>query len=217
MSQSAAIVDARYTAARERPPAGVTGPWAWARRNLFGSWLSTAVTLLLGYLILRFAISFVSWAFVQRGLDRAVQCAGRRRHRVPASIAKGIGACWAIVADKYRLILFGRYPYRRAVAPGDLRRAVHRALRRLRHAALLAQGAGADLDRHAGGHRRADVGRRVRPAAGHRGFLGRPAAHADPGDLRPGLRISARQSWSRSGGAPPSCRRSRCSACSMSS
>jgi general L-amino acid transport system permease protein len=25
--------------------------------------------------------------------------------------AKGIGACWAILPDKYRLILFGRYPY----------------------------------------------------------------------------------------------------------
>ena len=64
MSQSAAIVDTRYTAARERPPAGVTGPWAWARRNLFGSWWSTAVTLVLGYLILRILISFVSWAFL---------------------------------------------------------------------------------------------------------------------------------------------------------
>jgi general L-amino acid transport system permease protein len=25
--------------------------------------------------------------------------------------AKGIGACWAIIRDKYRLILFGRFPY----------------------------------------------------------------------------------------------------------
>jgi general L-amino acid transport system permease protein len=25
--------------------------------------------------------------------------------------AKGTGACWAVIADKYRLILFGRYPY----------------------------------------------------------------------------------------------------------
>jgi general L-amino acid transport system permease protein len=25
--------------------------------------------------------------------------------------AKGIGACWAVLTDKYRLILFGRYPY----------------------------------------------------------------------------------------------------------
>jgi general L-amino acid transport system permease protein len=26
-------------------------------------------------------------------------------------MAKGVGACWAVVTDKYRLILFGRYPY----------------------------------------------------------------------------------------------------------
>ena len=25
--------------------------------------------------------------------------------------AKGVGACWAVLTDKYRLILFGRYPY----------------------------------------------------------------------------------------------------------
>ena len=32
--------------------------------------------------------------------------------------ARGTGACWGVVAEKYRLILFGRYPYERAVAPG---------------------------------------------------------------------------------------------------
>jgi len=30
---------------------------------------------------------------------------------------KGTGACWAIIADKYRLILFGRYPYQEQWRP----------------------------------------------------------------------------------------------------
>ena len=33
------------------------------------------------------------------------------RTPVPAINAKGIGACWAVITDKYRLILFGRYPF----------------------------------------------------------------------------------------------------------
>jgi general L-amino acid transport system permease protein len=116
MSQSATIADARYTAARERPPSGVSGPWAWARRNLFGSWLSTAVTLVLGYLILRFVISFVSWAFVHAIWSVPYNAQGVADTGA-CQLAKGVGACWAIVADKYRLILFGRYPYQEQWRP----------------------------------------------------------------------------------------------------
>ena len=25
--------------------------------------------------------------------------------------ARGVGACWGVVAEKYRLIIFGRYPF----------------------------------------------------------------------------------------------------------
>ncbi len=104
------VAEPRYTAARDRPPTGTTGPWAWARANLFGSWWSTAVTLVLGYLILRFAVSFVAWALS----TRSGPCRTARRACANTAVcqnAKGIGACWAIMPDKYRLILFGRYPY----------------------------------------------------------------------------------------------------------
>ena len=112
MSQTTveAVTDPRYTVARERPRVGSTGPWAWARANLFGSWWSTAVTLLLGYLILRFAISFVLWAVIH-----AVWTVPYSPQGVPNTAvcqnAKGFGACWAIIPEKYRLILLGRYPY----------------------------------------------------------------------------------------------------------
>jgi len=109
MSQSV-IAEPGYTAARERPPSNVAGPWAWARANLFGSWWSTAITLVLGYVILRVAISFIAWAVLH-----AVWSVPYNAQGVPdTSIClkmQGIGACWAVVADKYRLILFGRYPY----------------------------------------------------------------------------------------------------------
>jgi general L-amino acid transport system permease protein len=112
MSQTTvdAVVEPQFAADRERPVAGGTGPWAWARANLFGSWWSTAVTLLLGYVILRFAVGFVAW-----GVINAIWTVPYNPQGVPNTAvcqnAKGIGACWAIIPDKYRLILLGRYPY----------------------------------------------------------------------------------------------------------
>ena len=59
MSQTTTAAGPEYTAARERAPSSVVGPWAWLRANLFSTWWSTAITLVLGYLILRFVISFI--------------------------------------------------------------------------------------------------------------------------------------------------------------
>jgi general L-amino acid transport system permease protein len=109
MSQSA-IAQPGYTAARERPPSNVAGPWAWARANLFGSWWSTAVTLVLGYVILRVAVGFLAWAVVNAVWSVPYNAQGVPDTSVCLKV-QGIGACWAVIADKYRLILFGRYPY----------------------------------------------------------------------------------------------------------
>jgi len=112
MSQTTvdAVTDPRNTAARERPPIGSTGPWGWARTNLFGSWWSTALTLLLGYMILRIAAGFIAWALINAIWTVPYTPKGAPDTTVCQN-AKGIGACWAILPDKYRLILFGRYPY----------------------------------------------------------------------------------------------------------
>src|SRR5690242_11811612 len=89
---------------------------AWARINLFGTWWSTAITLVLGYLTVRFAVAFLLWAFVD-----AVWTVPYSPQGVPDTSAcqqaHGIGACWAIVVDKYRLILFGRYPFEQQWRP----------------------------------------------------------------------------------------------------
>ena len=91
------------------PPLSAVGPVAWARTNLFSGWLSTAVTLALGYLIVRAVMGFVDWAFINaiwsvpvvNGTAQTQAC--RELH--------GSGACWAVVTEKHRFMLFGTYPY----------------------------------------------------------------------------------------------------------
>ena len=102
---------------RARPSAVSSGPVAWARANLFSGWLSTAVTLALGYLIIRFAIGFIDWAFIHAVWSVP---AGANGQPDPSACraAKGEGACWAMVGDKWRFILFGRYPYDEQWRPG---------------------------------------------------------------------------------------------------
>jgi general L-amino acid transport system permease protein len=110
MSQTVATADPRHASTRERPPARVAGPLVWIKTNLFGSWWSTAISLLLGYLILHYAAAFISWAVVHAVWSVPYDAQGRPDNAACQN-ARGIGACWAVIADKYRLILFGRFPY----------------------------------------------------------------------------------------------------------
>lgn len=83
----------------------MSGPLSWARANLFSSWPSTAVSLLLAYLLVRGLFGFVDWAIVN-----AVWSVPGGDTEVCRAVA-GSGACWAVVGAKYRFILFGTYPY----------------------------------------------------------------------------------------------------------
>ncbi len=95
-------------AASIKPPSARVGPMAWLRENLFSSWLNSALTI--GCLALLWAIvpRFVNWAIIN-----AVWAPDPAKCRE----FQGIGACWGIVADKYRLILFGLYPYEQQWRP----------------------------------------------------------------------------------------------------
>ena len=86
------------------------GPWAWARLNLFGSWWSTAVTLGLGALLLLWGVRLAEWALLDAVWTVPYTAQGQPVTDA-CQAAHGTGACWAVIADKYRLILFGRYPY----------------------------------------------------------------------------------------------------------
>ncbi len=91
-------------------PKRLVGPVAWARENLFANWWSTAVTLALGYLLVRYALSFVDWAFVNAIWSVPHNAAGQP-DTTACRDAKGVGACWAVVTEKHRFILFGTYPF----------------------------------------------------------------------------------------------------------
>jgi general L-amino acid transport system permease protein len=110
MSHATATADHIATEARDRPPAGIVGPWAWMRSNLLGSWWSTAITLVLGYVIVRIVFSLFAWGVLHAVWSVPYGPTGIADTTVCQN-AKGYGACWAVLADKYRLILFGRYPY----------------------------------------------------------------------------------------------------------
>ncbi len=110
MSHTSATVGVISTPAREQPPASLVGPWAWARTNLLSSWWSTAVTLALGYIIVRVIFDLLMWGVVN-AIWTVPYGANGIADTTSCQLAKGVGACWAIIYDKYRLVLFGRYPY----------------------------------------------------------------------------------------------------------
>ena len=77
----------------------------WLRANLFSSIASTIITLLLLGLLVKMIVSFVQWGIV----DAVWTVPGNDTSACRA--ARGIGACWAVIPEKYRFILFGTYPY----------------------------------------------------------------------------------------------------------
>lgn len=110
MSQASTTAGHVPTPARDQLKVAALGPWAWLRTNLFGSTWSTAVTLALGYVIIRVVFSLFEWGIVHAVWHVPYGPTGIPDTTVCQNVA-GIGACWAVLADKYRLILFGRYPY----------------------------------------------------------------------------------------------------------
>lgn len=83
-------------------PRGHATKLHWLRRQLFGDWRTATATVLLGALLL--------WA-VPPMLDWTLFSAVWRPDLEACKAARGEGACWGVIAEKYRLILFGRYPY----------------------------------------------------------------------------------------------------------
>src|SRR4030095_2525769 len=73
----------------------------WVRTNLFADWRSTLTTVVMIGLVLYYGPQIINW-----GLFRAVF----EPNADVCPQARGTGACWGVVAEKYRLIIFGRYP-----------------------------------------------------------------------------------------------------------
>jgi general L-amino acid transport system permease protein len=85
-----------------------SGALGWVRHRLFGSIPSTVITLLVAWLLVMVVPGLVDWLF----LNAVVNADGTKMCRdIIAQAASGPGACWALIVEKHRLILFGLYPY----------------------------------------------------------------------------------------------------------
>lgn len=91
-------------------PALSVGWLGWVRANLFSSWLNSLVTIALAYFIVKYAIGFVDWAFVNAIWSVPNDAAGRP-DTSSCRDNKGLGACWAVINEKHRFMFFGTYPY----------------------------------------------------------------------------------------------------------
>ena len=83
-------------------PVSTEGLVPWMRKNLFGNQPSTVVTLARAALALWLLPKLISWAVLH-----AVAAADYNQ----CQAARGVGACWGVITEKYRLIIFGRYPF----------------------------------------------------------------------------------------------------------
>ena len=77
----------------------------WLRANLFPSIPSSIISLLLIAVLGKALISLVQWGFVNAIWLVSGDQTG------PCRDIRGIGACWAVIPEKYRFILFGTYPF----------------------------------------------------------------------------------------------------------
>lgn len=92
-----------FTPVAPRPaPAKHSGLVGWARQNLFSSTSNTLTTLFVLGLAAALLPGFFQWGFLNAVFaPDAPAC----------QAARGSGACWGVVTEKYRIILFGRFPF----------------------------------------------------------------------------------------------------------
>ena len=92
-----------FLAIAPRAPPGLRlGLPAWLQRSFFDGWANTLLTLGVVALLVLAVPPLFDWA-VWYAVPTADNAACRAAH--------GSGACWGVVAEKGRLIVFGRYPY----------------------------------------------------------------------------------------------------------
>lgn len=84
-------------------PRAESGALGWMRANLFSSAGNTVTTVIIVGLLAWFLPPAVGWLFTDAvwGAKPIEVC----------DAARGEGACWAVVAEKFRVMTFGVYPY----------------------------------------------------------------------------------------------------------
>ena len=83
-------------------PVKTGGVVPWLRRNLFADWKSALTTITIALIAAIYLPGLVEWAIVRAVFaPNASEC----------QAARGAGACWGVIAEKYRFIIMGRYPF----------------------------------------------------------------------------------------------------------
>ena len=90
-----------YAPIAPRPaPAAASGWIGWCKSNLFYDWKTSLGTLLIGVALLTLLPRLFNWTFTDAILNGGYE-----------TCHAATGACWAVVKEKFRFILFGRYPH----------------------------------------------------------------------------------------------------------
>ncbi len=111
--------DTETPASVVKPPALALGPLGWIRAHLFNNWFNSILTILILWLAYMTIPPLLDWLIFNSVLPGE----GVTNQTCRASG----GACWAFIHEKYRLILFGLYPYEEQWRPITGRAPDHRA------------------------------------------------------------------------------------------
>lgn len=92
------------------PPVSEQGALGWIRRNLFSTPSNTIITLVVLAFLAWILPKAIGWLFVNAVWGKAPLAA--------CDAVRGDGACWAVVWEKFRFMMFGVYPFDEQWRPG---------------------------------------------------------------------------------------------------
>lgn len=82
-----------------KPPVSQVGVWGWIRQNLFSNWYNSVLTLLTMFVLWKVVPALVQWAFIDSLWFSS------------SDACRDIdGACWSIIPNNIKFILFGFFP-----------------------------------------------------------------------------------------------------------
>lgn len=103
------MTDRNAATAREvlKPPVTRLGALGWLRANLFNTWYNSLLTLLTLFVLWKLVPPLLRWAFVESLWNSS------------AEACRAIdGACWSIIPNNIRFIIFGFFPQDQQWRPG---------------------------------------------------------------------------------------------------
>ncbi len=94
--------------ARTAPAATPIGAGGWLRANLFSSPLNSFLTILGVGILALIVPPLLRWGVINAAWSGGLEA---------CKTIQGTGACWVFIGEKYRLMLFGLYPYQEQWRP----------------------------------------------------------------------------------------------------